>query len=103
KRLDQAGWGVIFPFEPKQGIREALGELLALRKEQAGDLYRECTYRTDEGKNEFLTRHKAAPGAAVPKRLPYYLLIVGSPDEIPYSFQYQLDVQYAVGRIHFNQ
>jgi hypothetical protein len=109
KKLDESGWGVIFAFEDQDkvpAIKEALGELLALRQSQAGDRYREFigpdALRPDESKSAFLARHGMGPGPADPDKVPYYLLIVGDPETIPYRFQYQLDVQYAVGRIHFD-
>jgi hypothetical protein len=85
---------------------EALRPLLALRRSQAGDRYREYTgehaYRPDETKSGFLARHRMGPGPADPDKVPYYLLLVGDPEAIPYRFQYQMDVQYAVGRIYFD-
>lgn len=107
--LAEAGWGVIFAEGDPQipAIREALGPLLRLRREQAGGLYRDgglsprFRYQSGDAKASWLSRNGGSPGVVDPKKVPYYLLIVGDPTLIPYRFQYQLDIAYAVGRIHF--
>jgi hypothetical protein len=108
--LADLGWGVIFAFEDRDRVPElieALAELLALRQEGAGDRYREFAgpdaYRPGETAEEFLRRFGLGPTAVEPDKVPYYLLIVGDPETIPFDVQYALDVHHAVGRIHFDR
>ncbi|MFZ6185215.1 hypothetical protein [Nannocystis pusilla] len=117
--LAQAGWAAVFPaVRPdtaeaarQDAIAEALQPLLALRSAQASahdgrlfKIYRGPDgYRPGESKQRFLARLGAGPGPADPVKVPYYLLLVASPEELPFFVQYQLDVQYAVGRLHFDE
>jgi hypothetical protein len=105
--LKQAGWGVVFAPDIGDDVKEALKPLLQLRQHQAQTYYQdfqgERSFRVNDSKYTFLTRSNAnVTGPANPKKVPYYLLLVGSPESLPFKVQYQLDVQYAVGRIHFD-
>jgi hypothetical protein len=108
--LAQAGWGAVFPYREDQqsilALRDSLSELLDWRKAEAGDLYQEFlgprAVRPNETANKFMARHGASPGTVDPTRLPYFLLLVGDVDEIPYRFQYELDATYLVGRVAFD-
>jgi hypothetical protein len=107
-KLDDAGWGVIWASDIGEDVKDALQPLLELRRGQAGDRYCEypgarCPVGFQPGMDglDFMSKHHVLPGAADPQKMPYYLLIVGDPKNIPFSFQHQLDVDRAVGRLHF--
>ena len=101
--LADSGWAVIFARDDPRAadIRLKLKALLDHRRAQAGrkyDIYYreisgELGYAPGESKQQFLSRLNVGPGAAQPQRLPYYLLLVGDPESIPYELQYQLDIE----------
>ncbi|HOU12179.1 MAG TPA: hypothetical protein PKZ84_03620 [Anaerolineae bacterium] len=117
KDLSKTGWAVVFPAEMadkrREAIKEALSPLLQRRLEKAGDLYRvfegESGYRVrgetgrPESTRDFFKRQTPEIKPGMPKlaQMPYYVLLVGSPEEITYEFQYQLDVMRGVGRLDF--
>ncbi len=101
KSLASAGWSVIFAPEVGADVRTALEPLLKHRASQAGALYKEFDYAAGQTKEQFLQALGADNGPADPKLVPYYVLLVGDPRSLPFQFQYDLDVQYAVGRLYF--
>ncbi len=117
KDLAKTGWAVVFPAamddKRREAIKEALSPMLQRRQEKAGDLYRvfegETGYRIrgendrPESTRDFFKRQvpEIKPGMPKLAQMPYYVLLVGSPEEITYEFQYQLDVMRGVGRLDF--
>lgn len=113
-RLDEAGWGLVLPYAESEdnahdlALLQKLSPLIEWRRQQAGRrfvlLHGPNGYREGESKTQFLARLRTATAGAVdPDKLPYYLLLVGSPEQIPFWFQSHLDVQYGVGRLYFDQ
>ena len=101
KQLDQAGWGVIFHENAPDDVRAALKPLIDKRAQQAGSLFKTLEYKAGEQVRDWYRRYEIRPGSVDPEVVPYYLLIVGPPDGIPFEFQYLLGVDYAVGRVAF--
>jgi hypothetical protein len=111
-KIEDAGWGIIFPATAREkdvnGILEALAPLIEVRKNKYYKVFRrEKGYPWSEGHGQsfmrFLQDNGAGVGSVNPNQIPYYLLLVGDPQSIPYQFQYDLDVQYVVGRVYFEQ
>ena len=108
ERLHEVGWALVAADDVEPEVLEALTPLRDRRHGQAEDLYCELTgptagVRAGESSQDFLIRHDVDPrDVADPRQLPYYVLLVGGPERVSFPFQYQLGVQRAVGRLHFD-
>jgi hypothetical protein len=106
--VEDLGWGVVWGVDDplKDRVRTALAELLERRRTQTSGRFarQEFDYRTGETVQAFLARHGGATTASSTSvsEMPYYLLIVGDPELIPFEVQYGLGVRHAVGRLYFD-
>jgi hypothetical protein len=95
--LATTGWGVIFANDEDPLVVAALQPLIEYR---GGRVLHRLACETPDS---WLARHDVPLGSVVFSQAPFYLLIVGSPEKIPFTFQHDLSVGYAVGRIAFDR
>ncbi len=100
--LKRAGWGLVCHATEAPAVRDALAPLVEHRRRQAGDMAQVLEYHEGDDWREWLARHGVSAGEVRPDKVPYYLLLVGSPTKIPYEFQTVLGVQHATGRVVFD-
>jgi hypothetical protein len=109
--LTQTGWAVLFASDADPAIQDALKPLLDWRKSQVNDdkLFRVFDGPAGVRPNQTAGSWALAKGVSLaapvgPRRgVPFYLMMVGSPQRIPFEFQAQFDLQWAVGRLHFDK
>jgi hypothetical protein len=109
KNLAEAGWGIVFPSNVDPKIVEALQPLIEHRRKLVNDgtLFKVFTDKKGvSGPNQsaidWLNRFGLSLAPVDPSNgVPFYLLLVGSPQEISFEFQYVLDLQWCVGRVYF--
>ena len=117
--LSQTGWAVLFASDADPAIKQQLQPLLDLRKLQVEkDLPpgQRSRFRIFDGADPYTGGVLPGQGAddwarlhgvnftspVDPDKVPYYLLIVGSPARISFDFHATFKLQWLVGRLHFD-
>ncbi len=108
--LTQTGWGIIFASDADPAISTQLQPLLGLRRSQVQDPNLFKIFSASKGVGQGVSAGEWARQFNVSldtqvdpsNGLPYYLLIVGSPDQISFEFQADLKSQFVVGRLYFD-
>jgi hypothetical protein len=109
--LTQAGWGILFASDADPAIQKQLQPLIDLRKSQVQDdkLFQVFSENTGVQPGQTAASWAQQRGVSLTAPVdpyqggvPYYLLIVGSPDRISFEFQALMKMQWAVGRLFFD-
>lgn len=108
--LRETGWAILYGPGVSDNVKKALQPLIEHRRKQVGN---DKLFKEFEGPEGFLPGDTAATWLAreprkIPladvdpkKGVPYYVLLIGGPEEISFEFQYGLDLFWAVGRLAF--
>ena len=110
--LSKTKWGIVWPDpeflseEEKNhliALKNALADLITLRLNQIEeDEPYHFYHRKNETYANFLSNYGLGMTEFDEHKVPYYLLIVASPEQISWEFQMNLDMDYAVGRLWFD-
>jgi hypothetical protein len=86
-----------------QDVKNALQPLIehrrAMTKNKVKIFDGEDGFKPGETAAQFIDRHGADSLTVIVDKVPYYLLLVGDPEAIPYEEQRYFSTQYAVGRL----
>ncbi|MCG8459871.1 MAG: hypothetical protein MI919_26625, partial [Holophagales bacterium] len=107
--LKATGWALVLRDDVPAGVEEALGPLLEHRRNAAETvdaperpiIVRWPRQAPLDTLREMLGSEK--PGMLDTGRSPYYVLLAGGAESIPFEAQYELQIQHAVGRVAFDR
>jgi hypothetical protein len=94
--LHSVRWAAVFPEGVKPEIIRAVEPLVSYRNGS------KLIWRKGRDAHGFLADHNVMLGNRDFERVPFYLLLIADPAVIPFAAQYQLGVDYAVGRLWLN-
>lgn len=108
--FDETGWAIVFHKDEDPKVKDAMKKLYDHRlkvirddfgADDADKIVKWIDNYNGESAREWLIKNKADFGTVQPTRMPYYILLVGSPELIPFKFGHWLAGGYAVGRLYF--
>jgi hypothetical protein len=106
--LKRTGWAVLYGPNTSDSIKKQLEPLIQYRRDQIQNdkLFKifdgaNGGYQTGQTVDQWLAQFRVSSSAQVRPTagVPFYVMIVAAPDDIPFEFQYQLDVYWGVGRL----
>lgn len=108
EKPEVSGWAVVIAEDEDSVVAAEVRRLYEHRLRQIGrpELVKWLIYPADEEKRYYLAWLRSfglSPGFSDPAKVPYYLLVVGSPRRIPYDFTQGLSGEHAVGRLDFER
>ncbi|MCP4400017.1 MAG: hypothetical protein GY801_22260 [bacterium] len=104
EKVTEAGWAIVFHRDEDEAVKKALEPLIEHRRKQINNdnIVKTLEYQGDDHEI-WLANHGVGLGSVEPTKVPYYVLLVGSPERIPFVFGHNLNLEYAVGRLHFDK